>query len=140
MEFLDKVKLLCKNKGISQRKMEQEIGISNGASSKWASSSPSMEIVQKLSNYFNVSINYLMTGDVEYDIMPLNRKDERDIARRLENTLTDLDTDDALMFYGEPLDEKTRELLRVSIENSMRIGKINAKQKFTPKKYRKNNE
>ena len=140
MEFLDKVKLLCKNKGISQRKMEQEIGISNGASSKLASSSPSMEIVQKLSNYFNVSINYLMTGDVEYDIMPLNRKDERDIARRLENTLTDLDTDDALMFYGEPLDEKTRELLRVSIENSMRIGKINAKQKFTPKKYRKNNE
>lgn len=140
MDFLDRIKILCKNKGISQRKMEQEIGISNGASSKWASSSPSIDIVKKLSNYFNVSINYLMTGEVESGIMSLNKKDERDIAKRLEDTLTDLDTDDALMFYGDPLDEETRDLLRISLENSIRIGKINAKQKFTPKKHKKINE
>ena len=140
MEFLDRVKTLCKNKGVSQRKMEQDIGISNGASSKWVSSSPSIEILQKLSNYFEVSLNYLMTGDVDSDIMPLNKKDENDIAKRLENTLADLDADGALMFSGEPLDEETRELLKASLENSIRIAKINAKQKFTPKKYRNNNE
>ncbi len=40
------------------------------------------------------------------------------------------------MFDGEVMDDNTRELLKASLENSMRIAKINAKQKFTPKKYR----
>ena len=139
MDILDKVKILCKNKGVSQRKMEQDIGISNGASSKWGTSSPSIEIVQKLSNYFGVSINYLVTNECNSDTM-LNKRDENDIAKRLENTMADLDADEALMFSGEPLDEETRELLKASLENSIRIAKINAKQKFTPKKYRNNNE
>ena len=139
MDILDKVKILCKNKGVSQRKMEQDIGISNGASSKWGTSSPSIEIVQKLSNYFGVSINYLVTNECNSDTM-LNKRDENDIAKRLENTMADLDADAALMFSGEPLDDMTRELLKASLENSIRIAKINAKQKFTPKKYRNNNE
>ena len=40
MALLDRIKILCKEKGVSQRKMEQDIGISNGASSKW-------EVLQK---------------------------------------------------------------------------------------------
>ena len=32
---------------------------------------------------------------------------------------------------------ETRELLKASLQNSITIAKINAKQKFTPKKYRK---
>lgn len=140
MTLLNRIKMLCKGKGVSQRKMEQDIGISNGASSKWENSSPSIEVIQKLSAYFDVSINYLMTGETNSDIMPLNTKDENDIAKRLENTLSDLDTQEALMFSGEPLDDTTRELLKVSLENSIRIAKVNAKQKFTPKKYRTNNE
>lgn len=136
--LLDKTKALCKSRGISQRKMEQEIGISNGASSKWASSSPSIEVLQKLSKYFEVSIDYLMTNDAVSDTISLNAKDENDIAKRLEHTLSALDTQEALMFSGEPLDETTRELLKVSLENSLRIAKVNAKQKFTPKKYRVN--
>ena len=80
-----------------------------------------------------------MTGQDNSATM-LNKRDENDIAKRLENTMADLDTDEALMFSGEPLDDTTRELLKASLENSIRIAKINAKQKFTPKKYRNNNE
>ena len=43
---------------------------------------------------------------------------------------------DGLMFDGEPLSEKERELLKISLENSLRIGKQIAKEKYTPKKYR----
>ena len=136
MALLNRIKELCKAKGVSQRKMEQDIGISNGASSKWENSSPSIEIIQKLSAYFNVSIDYLMTGGTNSDIIPLTTKDETDIAKRLENTLSVLDTQEALMFSGEPLDDTTRELLKVSLENSIRIAKVNAKQKYTPKKQR----
>lgn len=139
MALLDNVKLLCKEKGVSQRKMEQDIGISNGASSKWGNSSPSADVLQKLSAYFNVSINCLVTGKNDSDTISLNIKDEKDIAKRLENTLTALNAQEGLMFSGEPLDDTTRELLKASLENSIRIAKINAK-KFTPKKYRTKKE
>jgi hypothetical protein len=35
------------------------------------------------------------------------------------------------------LDNESKELLRISLENSMRLAKQMAKKKFTPKKYRK---
>lgn len=135
MNLLDKVTLLCNEKGISRRKMERDIGISNGASSKWANSSPNIEIIKKLSDYFDVSTDYFFSDHPSQD-SPLNKRDERDIAMRLESTLSALNSQEGLMFSGEPLDETTRELLKVSLESSLRIGKVNAKQKFTPKKYR----
>ncbi len=67
----------------------------------------------------------------------LSPKDERDIAKKLEETINQLDSHDDLMFDGGALDDETKELLRASLENSLRIGKINAKKKYTPKKYRK---
>lgn len=68
----------------------------------------------------------------------LSPKAERDIARDLEKTLEELDnSQDALMFDGEPIDEHTKELIRISLENSMRMAKQLAKQKFTPNKYKK---
>ncbi len=41
------------------------------------------------------------------------------------------------MFDGEPMDDMTRELLETSIRNSLEMAKKIAKQKYTPKKYRK---
>ncbi len=140
MTLLDKVKALCQKQGVSQRKMEQDIGISNGASSKWGNSSPSIEVLQKLSVYFKVPLHYFLTDEPNSDMLSFNARDENDIAKRLEHTLLTLNTQEGLMFSGEPLDEATRELLKVSLENSLRIGKINAKQKFTPKKYRDHNK
>lgn len=139
MTLLDKVKLLCKEKGVSQGRMEKEVGISNGASSKWATSAPGMGTLQKLSVYFGVSTDYLAGNEnIDRNEPQLNSRDEKDIAKRLESTLADLEnSQDALMFSGEPLDDETRELLKASLENSIRIAKINAKQKYTPNKYKK---
>ncbi len=69
----------------------------------------------------------------------LNPKEERDIARDLERLLNDLDKNAPLAFYGEELelDEEGKELLRMSLEQSMRLAKQMAKKKFTPNKYKK---
>ncbi|HDR7977109.1 TPA: helix-turn-helix transcriptional regulator [Bacillus cereus] len=68
----------------------------------------------------------------------LTKKEERDIAKDLEKTLEELEnSEDALMFDGEPIDEHTKEMIRISLENSMRMAKQLAKQKFTPNKYKK---
>ncbi|SME22498.1 helix-turn-helix protein [Bacillus cereus] len=74
----------------------------------------------------------------EKNISTLSAKEERDIARDLEKTLEELDnSQEALMFDGEPIDEHTKEMIRISLENSMRMAKQLAKQKFTPNKYKK---
>lgn len=71
----------------------------------------------------------------------LTKKDERDIEKRLEAMIGDLEGNaDGLMFSGEPMDEETRELLKMSLRNQLEISKRLAKQKYTPKKYRKEGE
>lgn len=70
----------------------------------------------------------------------LTTKDERSIQKRLESVLNDLmPGNGALAFYDgeEPMSEEDKELLRISLENTMRLAKQMAKQKYTPKKYRK---
>jgi len=68
----------------------------------------------------------------------LTAKDERSIQKRLEAVLNDLMPNSGLAYYDgeEPMSEETKELLRISLENTMRLAKQMAKQKYTPKKYR----
>ncbi len=63
MNFYERLNSLIKSKGLSQRKVEIELGFSNGAISKWKKYSPNAEKVQLLAQYFNVSFDYLMTGE-----------------------------------------------------------------------------
>lgn len=133
LTLVDRIRTLAKQRDMSLPQLEVELGLGNGTISRWRTSSPNTDKLQKIADYFNVSMDYLLGRNVE-----LSQRDERDIAKRLENALTDLEnSQEALMFSGEPLDDETRELLKASLENSIRIAKINAKQKFTPKKYRK---
>ncbi|BBB91016.1 MAG TPA: helix-turn-helix transcriptional regulator [Methylomusa anaerophila] len=68
---------------------------------------------------------------------PLSSKDEREIAKDLEAMLTSLDDKSGMAAFNEPEDEEDRELLKASLEYSMRLAKQIAKKKFTPKKHRK---
>ena len=51
-----------------------------------------------------------------------------------------LESSDALMFDGEPLDQESMDLLKTSLQNQYTLAKQIAKKKFTPKKYRNDNE
>lgn len=62
MTVFDRIKNLCELKGISISQLEEKIEISSGAAYKWKTSSPSQKMFQKLSSFFDVSIDYLMTG------------------------------------------------------------------------------
>ena len=76
--------------------------------------------------------------EIGIGLVQLNERDELDILTRLDFMLEDLTTHGgSLMFDGEPLDDESRELLIYSLENTLRMAKIISKQKYTPKKYRK---
>lgn len=99
---------------------------------------PKTDILNSLADYFNVSTDYLLGRTNQRNSqINLNEKDEKDIAKNMNILLEQLQNQQAaLMFDGEALDDETRELLASSLENSLRMGKIIAKEKYTPKKYR----
>ena len=125
--------------GIKDSDVVKATGITKSTFSDWTSgrSKPKNDKLQKIADFFGVTIDYLMTGteDTTKEYPQLNARDERDISRRLEQTLSDLEGQQgALMFDGAPLDDETKELLKASLEHSIRVAKINAK-KFTNKRY-----
>lgn len=77
------------------------------------------------------------SGEKSFDPQ-LTPRDERDIAKDLDRIMADLESGEGLAFYGEELelDDEAKELLRASMEQTMRLAKMAAKNKFTPKKYR----
>lgn len=139
MNSVERVKLLCKEKKIPISKLEKDLGYSNGYIGQLRKGVFPSDRLITIASYLNVSTDYLMSGNEENTkyVSVLSSKDERDISRRLEQTLSDLESQQGgLMFDGAPLDDETKELLKASLENSIRIAKINAK-KFTNKRYLK---
>jgi len=67
----------------------------------------------------------------------LSPKEERDIAKDLEDMINSLDDKNGMAAYDDSDDEEDRELLKASLLYSMRLAKQIAKKKFTPNKYKK---
>lgn len=133
--------LLRENK-VSSYRVSKETGVTQTALSNWKTgkSTPTAKTLQKIADYFGVTIDYLMTGkeseSKEWE-PTLTEKDEKDIQKELDNLLNQLDNNTGLMFDGEAMDDETKELLKASLEHAVRTVRITAKKKFTPKKYRK---
>ncbi|MFJ7976502.1 helix-turn-helix domain-containing protein [Peribacillus sp. NPDC096379] len=139
--------------GSRLRDLRKESGISQGDFGKLFSLSestigmyerdkrkPDFNTLEKFANYFGVSIDYLLTG-VNNTSNPsttksaLIEKDEKDIAKRMEEIKKDLSSQDGLMFSGEPLSEEAVESLMEAMEHMVRqTQRIN--KKYIPKKYR----
>lgn len=63
MTLYERIEKLRKSRKISQGNLEKELGFSNGSISKWKNSNPTTERLQKLADYFNVSVEYLINGE-----------------------------------------------------------------------------
>lgn len=61
----DKVVELCEEKGISQRQLQRDLDLSVSAISRWKKSAPRPDTLQKVADYFNVTVDYL-TGRTKY--------------------------------------------------------------------------
>lgn len=64
MSIADRIQILRKEKGISQEELAEQVGVSRQAVSKWESeqSSPEVDKIILLSEYFGVTTDYLLKG------------------------------------------------------------------------------
>lgn len=64
--FYDIVNNLCKKRKTTITRMAEEIGLSNAAPTSWRKGSvPKLSTVQKISAYFDVSVEYLLGTETE---------------------------------------------------------------------------
>lgn len=61
--FYERIESLRKANGISQGTLEKTLGFSNGSISKWRTCMPTPTRLQKLAEYFHVTVDYLVTGN-----------------------------------------------------------------------------
>ena len=137
------VKLLEKY-GVTAYKVSKATGIAGSTFSDWKSgrSTPKQDKLQKIADYFGVTVDYLMTGKEEEPkekAPELTARDERDIAKDLDNIMKKLaDGENGPASYdGEELDPEAAELFRDELEIALRRLKLINKEKYTPKKYKK---
>lgn len=140
MSTYEVIKQLCDEHGIALTALEKELGFGRGSLGKLKSGGTSAKRLQKIADYFDVPINYLMSGEASVNINNLlSTKDERDIAKDMENIRQKLmnGTDGSLSYDGEPIPAEDAELLLGQIELMMRRLKPINKEKYNPNKNKK---
>ena len=83
---------LCKQHGVTPYKVSKETGVSQPTLSEWKKGTytPKQDKLQKIADYFGVTLDYLMGNTHADEQTPpemqkaptLNKKDERDIKRK----------------------------------------------------------
>lgn len=135
----DRLRIARERKGYSQIEVYRRTNINNKTLSKYEKNDtkPDIETITSLANFYDVGVEWLMTGDSPSSY---SEKDEIDIAKRMEQIRKDLSSEDGLLFNGEPMSEEAVESFLEAMEYAVRqTQRIN--KKFIPKKYReKDNE
>lgn len=131
---------LLKERGITAYKVAQDTGITTATLSSWKKGryTPKREKLQKIADYFGVTVDYLMTGKEKQKekTAELTARDERDIAKDLNSIMEKLRNgeDGPASFEGTDIPEDDLELFAGQIELMLRRLKAINKEKYNPHK------
>ena len=133
MTLKDRVKKLAQERGISLPALEAELGFGNSTIVKWDKSTPNADKLNAVAKYFDV-MDYLLNGN---DDTSLTTRDERDISKIIEQTKEQLLSQEGLMFDGDPASPEAITSILDAMQIGMEMAKKKNKEKYTPKKYKK---
>ena len=137
MALKDVLKSLRKQKGLTQDQLAAEMGLSKSTISMYENGNrkPEYEVLEAFADIFNVDMNTLL--DSTSSSQKLTPRDERDIAKTLANLKETLENEEGLMFYGDPMSDEAKESILAAMELGLQAAKLKNKEKYTPKKYKK---
>lgn len=58
-----RIQEICETNGITVSKLEKELAFSNATIRKWKTSSPSVENLKKVADYFDITVDELLATD-----------------------------------------------------------------------------
>lgn len=120
----------------TQSDLINDLGFNKSAVSTWCNGTrlPRMDKVDALAKYFRINRSDLIE---EKDKNSLTRKDERDIEKILDQTRDQLLSQEGLMFDGDPASPEAIDSILSAMQIGMEMAKKKNKEKYTPKKYKK---
>ena len=132
-------------KNINQVDLCQRTGIPKSSMSMYLSGerSPRQNRLSQIAEKFNISEAWLMGYDVPMERTDslsdetLSQKDKRDILDIISSTKAELLSQEGLMFDGDPASPEAIESFLNAMEIGMEMAKKKNKEKYTPKKYKK---
>jgi len=132
---------LLNERGVTAYRVAKETGVTTATLTNWKKGNytPKQDKLQKIADYFGVTIEYLMTGKNSSEVPSpvLTARDERDIEKILENTRNQLLNQEGLMFDGKPASPEAIDSILSAMRVGMEMAKEKNKQLYTPKKYKK---
>lgn len=117
MNLKERIKSLCKERGISMNKLEDELGFGKGYISKLGTSQPNASKLQKIADFFGVSLDYLISGETKENNYYLNEETAQAAQEIFENkdlkmlfdVQRDMSAEDLQALYGMALALKRKE-------------------------------
>lgn len=141
--FKDRLVLLRKELKLTQYQLAEKLGFSRGQIGNYEQGTrePDQETLLKISNFFDVSLDYLL-GKTEYrkfNPEKLTDKDKKDIQNDLKNIMDNFRNKkgDQKYYNGVELDDDGLELMEAAMNIALEQIKIKNKKKYTPNKYKK---
>ena len=138
-----RLRALRNEKKLTQDELGKLLNVSGKTIGTWERDSrqPNIEAINKLASIFDVTTDYLLglSNDPNQRIekyYDLSDKEKNDIAIQAEKLMEGIETGNNLNFYGEPATKEQKDRILIAIKTAMEMNKMEAKKKFTPKKYR----
>lgn len=79
---------------------------------------PSIDLIIKISNHFNISADYLLgITDIPFSKPPKNKLNKYDIAENIENVVKQIENGEELFFNGKYVDSEFIGIIKKSICN-----------------------
>lgn len=125
--------------GKNQMDLMNDLHLSSSTVSNWCTGLklPRMDKVQKLADYFHINKSDLIEEKDDSKESELTARDEKDIAKILEQTKEQLLSQEGLMFDGDPASPEAINSILDAMQIGMEMAKKKNKEKYTPKKYKK---
>ena len=142
MALGERLKKARNDKNLTQIEAAKKLGVTNGALSGYERNyrDPDTNMLKQMAELYEVSLDYLLGNkNNNNNEQNLSKKDERDVAKRMDELREDLSSASGLLFNGEPMSDEAKESLLEAMEFGIRLAKKNNK-KFIPKKYRDDDE
>ena len=137
MGLYENIKIAAKEKGYSINRLEKELGFARSYIGKFKTITPSIDKIQKIADFLNVTADYLMSGNKSEN--DLTTRDKRDIAKDLDSIMAKLSNkeDGPVSYNGENLSEESMDLFKEELELALKRLKLINKEKYNPNKNKK---
>ncbi|WP_171311961.1 helix-turn-helix domain-containing protein [Enterococcus cecorum] len=100
MTLYERIDELAKKQKISVFDLSLKLGMGRNAIYQWKKSVPNVEAVQKVADYFNVSVDYLLDRAD-------NKSPKNDLDTKLERMM-----DNAMSYDGKPISDEDRPIIK----------------------------